>query len=960
MIISLLLAISYIVFVVVINNLDKGSAPTPETPELIEGEGTYLNQLVAYPNIEEEQMTFIEISNKEGKFGVSRPGGVGSFLFHYYVDGQEEKVPYIPPIIAAENVYNYESLYAIEGGDSFGRIYYLTYLCSALGAPYFNERIELPSTDTDEGREKRTALLREYGITQSEITTISFDYCDRDEKGAVIEGSVKGIDILLGAKPLSGTGYYFMIADRPDYVYYTRSEYFSYALMGFDQFIKGRLVAEGLTGESVYGPYLTTDFKTWVGHTYKSESDKVFVNSMAGYEDYDNPTVTVTTDYKTTVDKGLTFTPKEGELVTGYDTKTSMDYTFDLEALKTHPDFERIKSALVGKSVGSYVNDRIVLTLVTELYNSDTKTLDFGDLTELNYTYSISEIESVITDNGEITSGTVDSSVKLVKVRYRYTVGGVTVKHDCHAVIDATDFKDKFVGKAIGEELTEIIELSVTYTKDNTPTSTEKLVVTDVIAIFDEKGAYADKITEDTLFQISYYYVVDGKKYDPDTKWMRISEIRDDSKFALLKTELLGKGKGKYDLTVFDATFHYEYMREFSTYEISQIQYFVANEIVVSFMFENASGRDPFYGETFFKNTLENRNRLYGLNAGSCEAVVKLLGGVGTDSSSAVGYSGQTVAIGLNPDNMEKYGLYAHKIYFRMPRDLYDKTEVDGLPTTDNDLNDYGWGRELGFTLYVSDKQYDKKTGTYFRYVGSYMYDVIAKVKAEDFDFLDYGFVEFWARRSLVMVDIAKLTDLQLEFNMQDLKGKFDFDISFEDVKDANTNGTISKQTVMVTASSDAFDCAFKDMFGTERTDLATLYNHTMGNGTTTYYPGSKTTTLGAAYFNSVYETLQLITYTDTLDESEKDFSAPRVMRLRLKVTGSTFAEHFYTYDFYRIDDRRIMVSFYISDEAGNKIEQYGVVTDFYISTYAFKKLVNNYIHLLNGVAVDESVGYPG
>jgi hypothetical protein len=53
------------------------------------------------------------------------------------------------------------------------------------------------------------------------------------------------------------------------------------------------------------------------------------------------------------------------------------------------------------------------------------------------------------------------------------------------------------------------------------------------------------------------------------------------------------------------------------------------------------------------------------------------------------------------------------------------------------------------------------------------------------------------------------------------------------------------------------------------------------------------------------------------------------------------------------------MVSFYITDENGDKIESYGEVCDFYITTFAFKKLVNNYVYLLNGEVVDESVGYP-
>ena len=76
---------------------------------------------------------------------------------------------------------------------------------------------------------------------------------------------------------------------------------------------------------------------------------------------------------------------------------------------------------------------------------------------------------------------------------------------------------------------------------------------------------------------------------------------------------------------------------------------------------------------------------------------------------------------------------------------------------------------------------------------------------------------------------------------------------------------------------------------------------------------------------------------------------------MHLQVEGK---EYYYTYDFYRIDDRRVMVSLYRSDADGNKIDTLGEVSDFYITTFAFKKLVNQYIGILNGEHVDESVSY--
>lgn len=975
LIISLVLAAACLTTVLVIKKIsenNKGNGQTVEKPELKPGESTYLNQMIAYPWIEEGQILFVELKNKTGNFGLSRyPDDQGSFLFHYYVDGKEGAIPYTPPIVGAEGEFDYEDLYAVETGDGYGMIYYLTYLCSAIGAPYFTERIELPSTDTEEGAARREALLREYGLTKSESSTVSFIYGERDKKtGQIIEGTDEAHVIIIGDKALSGVGYYFMVDGR-DYVYYTKSEYFKYALAGFNEFIKGMLVAEGLEGESVYGPYLTTDFKKWTGTVFKEESDRVFTSDDAGYKNYENPNVVVNGSYYASVDKGLDFVPESGDF-SGYDTEESTSLTFDLEALKAHPDYERIKAALKGKNIGSYDGNEILITLITELFQTEEKKLSFGESESVEYTYNVTKIESVLTDTDEITSGITDSSHKLFKVTYRYTVGGQTVKYDCHGIIDAADLTpadaDKFVGLEIGKDLgAHAFTFTVDYTNDNSLKSTEKYVLTGVTSIFDEYGAVVNTVTEDTYVTITYKRTAGTDAAKTGSAIIRLADISDTDKLAPLKTFLLGKGKGSYNEVIYNETFSYEFMREFVTYEISRIEYFVANEIIVSFRFRNASERDPFYGDTFFENTLTNEYRLYGLNSGSCETAVKLLGGIGKDSNSAVGLSGTTVAIGLTLENMEKYGLFAHRIYFEMPRGIYDASE-DLEGDNSDDMSDFGWISTLGFTLYISDPVYDED-GSRIRYIGSDMYDLVAKVPSADLDFLEYGFIDFWARKNLVMMDITKLQGLKLEFNMQDLSGTYNFDVVFKEayggyvgndyvIREEAFQGSspIEHEIVRVKAAEGSFETEFTKMFGNEWGDISTLYDHTIGGGKTAYYPGTNDT-LGAAYFNSVYETLQLTRYFDYLTEDEQaaGLTAPRIFRMHLRVEGK---EYYYTYDFYRLDDRRIMVRFYRSDADGNKIEHLGEVSDYYVTTFAFKKLVNHYIYLLNGKEVDESVSY--
>jgi hypothetical protein len=978
LIISVLLTAGIITVVAIANYQKKnqtGTSSGGSSLDLKPGESTYLNQRVVYPSIEESEILFLEISNSDGKFGVSRyPDENGSFLFHYYVDGEEQAIPYTPPIVGAEGSFDYTSLYAVETGDGYGKIYYLTYLCVALSAPFFTERIELPSADTPEGKEKRDALLKDYGLTQKDSTMISFQYCEKDPTTKeVVEGSEDVHVIMLGGKALSGTGYYFMVDDR-NYVYYTNSEYFNYAMRGFASFIKGTLVSAGLDQDSVYGPYLTTDFKSWTGTMFEKESDRVFTNDMDGYKKYENPTVIVNGDYKKSIDKGLDYVP-EGEAFSGYEIGEKTDLKFDLEVLRSHPSYTRIKNTFVGKNVGTQA-EKIVLTLLDDVHTADEKLIDFGEADSVTYEYSVSEIEAVLADSGERISGTVGADDTLLKVTYRYTVGGKTVAHDCHAVIDLANLTDsekaKFVGKVVGTPLgADAFTFTVNYTKDEGGSfkSNEKYVLTEILSIFNEKGEIINAVTENAYVNISYRIDIDKNKGTTKTTMVLLSDIKDDSKLAALKNILIGKEKGVCNEVVYNDEYRYEFMREFATYEISEIKYFIANEIIASFAFCNASERDPFYGDTFYKNTLQNEYSLYGLNSGTCESAVKLLGGIGSDSNHALGLSGETVAIGLTLEHMKDYDLYAHKIYFEMPRNIYDATE-DPESANNDAFSDYAWLSTLGFNLYISDATYDEN-GNRIRYIGSDMYDIIAKVPAADFDFVEYSFVEFWARKNMVVMNVEKLDQVKLEFNMEEYQGEYTFDLTFQTAYGAYIDGkyVVSEekidgyspfdyQKVYVKASDDAFDSAFKDMFGTgEWGDLATLYDHTLGDGDLTFYPGSDTT-LGAAYFNSLYESLQFTAYLDELTEEEQTIgkTKPKVLSMQLKVAEKAY---YYKYDFYRIDDRRVMVSLYRTDDNGNKIEQLGEVSDFYISTFAFKKIVNNYLHLLDGKVVDETISYP-
>ena len=951
---------------------DKASGNAgAELPEIFEGEDLYLNQPVAYSKIEEYEILDIIVKNGDGEFGLTRyPNTEGSFIL-YQMDKNGDPDTYLPPIYGAEGKFNYEDLYAVETGDGYGMMFYLTYLCSAIGAPYYTERIPLPSDTT-----ARSNLLKEYGLTSSS-PYVAFEFCNRDASGKVIEGTNQRHIVTIGDKAVSGSGYYFMVDNR-DCVYYTASEYFKYALAGFHEYVKGTLVAPGLNTDPGISAALTPGFKSWAGKQYDKPTDAIFINNSVKYQ---APDVAAIGNTYIPIDMGTSYEPEDLGF-DGYDKTESSNLRFPLETLKTHPNYNRIKAALVGKTVGKYEgSDAILLTLIKELYESGSKLLDFSKTDSISYSYHISKIESVIYDDSEKTSGTVDASDKLLKVTYRYTADGATTGYDCHGIIDLSALSalgidvSAFWGLEIGAHQPTAIDLDITYTKDSASLSSErKFVLSSINFIIDENGSKTDVITDKCKVNISYYYVSGDYKSETTEMNVPLSAIKEGDELMPLKTELIGKGcADNLSKVIYSGVGYYELIRDFATYEITEIKYFTVNELVVSFEYYNSSEWIAYYGETYYKNTLppETGYNLYGLNADSCEQVVKYLSGMGTSSNAtaAVGLSGKTVAVGLNADTIDAYGLYAHRIHIKLPRGI-DVLEDESDKGSSDSTSDYYWDHELGFTLYISAPLF--VDGRRVRYVGSDMYDIVAMVDAANFDFLEFSFVEFWASRNIIMMDIRKMDEMKVEFNMSDLKGKYDFDINFADVYGGYVNGEyrelpeqfdgsvkIERQIVKVTVGDGSFETELKRLAnaaGGNEYSMHALYNHTQGDGNMTYYPNSSDY-MGTAYFNSIYEILMLTRYHAVLPENEKPATvSDPIFRLHIKVDGD---EQYYTYDFHRIDDRRVMVSLYNSDASGNIVDDGIKVSDFYITTFAFKKLVANYVKILNGELIDPTVGYP-
>ena len=932
--------------------LDEREKTEVKLPELIEGEAIHGSTAVAYPAMEEADILRISIENKKNTYTLLRSKEVGNAFVLYYKDKNGEMQVYYPAITDKDSSFDYNDIYAEDATGGYG-IPKLSYLCAALEYSYFNERIPLSANDTE-----RQIQLREYGLLPEDVQTISFDYTVKDAEGK--ETTVTR-NIKIGAKNITGSGYYFMVDDR-DYVYSTSSTYYDYALMSFYSYLGNVLVAAGLPEDNAFEPYLTTDYKQWKNQLYEKGDGELW-----GPEVMADSRVIVFADMLVPLESKDEVRLSDGYVRDGY-----KDMTFELAKSKGKDEYKRLVSALVGSKIGSYYNPadplddsskQIIFTLTT-----DSKAIAFGEAEKKNYTYAITEIESVITDEREyirtadIPEGT---EINLVKVAYILSIDGVQVSATpYHGVLDLQGtlvpaaVADALRAEGVGEIATPI-SFDVEYTKETATARKIEYVITEIMSVYDQSGKATEKIDDDSIVTYHYRLRVDGVMGEEEFSTAINLKTDETESGARLKELLRGQKPAKSLELIADSYTEYcEAMLDFVTYKVAEIKYFVTSELVVSFRFQNNNDRDPFYGESIYENTMENKYGMYGLNSSMCEAVVKVLGGIGDETTVSEGLSGiETVAVGLTPDVMKQYELYAYTVYFELPRGI---TAIDS--GSEDKIDDYAWYETLGFTLYISEEQLD---GT--RFVGSEMYDIVAKVNSEDLVFLKYDFVNFWARKNLILTDIGAMSNLTLELFMEDRKGSYSFDLNHRTLyytsdgkgyftEPESYSSTFDFITVNVTPSGECTPNKFIEYTTAKQKSaetLTNLYKDLVGGGKDVYI---STDTYGTAYFKEVIEMLYNTRYTGVLTEEEQAAAlsgAPMVMRFSVKLDSSAYK---YVYEFYRVSDRRVMVSIYQADSEGNKMGT--PVSDFYLSTYAFKKIVSGFWGLLNAEEIDTDAGY--
>lgn len=954
----ILLIVAYAILSAILPGLSLGSSDRKDPPEILDGEAVYGNMPVIYPYLKKDNITSVTVGSHVDTFSMVKPTGddgkhLDYFVF-YYEDPNGDLAVYMPEISDKDAEFSYSDLYAIELSDGRG-VQKIEYLMAAIGALYFDERILLSDIATEKNEQ-----LNRYGLGREDRETVIIKYLNS-------EGKELEHKLYVGDKLITGVGYYFMLDGR-DYVYTsTASNTLSYALGGFEGFLNSRIVAAELTGDNGAAPYHTNDYRQWTSSYHNTLGDIIPTRvDVIVKADYVQPIYAdITDESDEVIGKG-----------TGYRYSGYKDVTFELSSLSSS-EFERLVAALVGKAVGDLPAEESV-TVVTDMNEA---TLFDPETGKGVYEYTIYAIESVITDKGEITAeGSAVSADSLIKVEYSFALDGVSGSSErCHAVIDlsaesviSSEIKSQLVAGGVGA-LDSPITFTAKYTKDNVKTRKIEYIITDISLIIevndeDQSVKYLDKVTENSIVSYTFKYLLDGVEIGAgDIMTVDLSAAK-EGHYLNVKNALVGKSSGEQSISVKDDVYCQPFM-DFRAYNIKSILGYVKTEQTVGFKFVPEGKRDTFYGESIYMNTLPSDNRYsnYAMNDEACDQVLRILGGITTDSNTSSGAQGlegfETVAIGLSHANMEKYGLYeGDKIFFELPRGLNSYANSE----------DYEWLYRVGFTLYVGERQPD---GT--RYVGSDMYDIVVKIDASIFDFLDFSFPEYWARRNLAMIGVSNIDKVTLDLNMTDVYGKYDFNLNHEtryygsnsyyDDYDKIPEGESTTEYDFITvrvrplgerhsetllsnliAQNSSESNKVKDL------DLAVVYNKAAGispgnNGLMVGYD-----TLGTSSFKDLLRILYSTYYLGVLsaEDQAKATEDNRLMSLSFDV-GSSSA-YSYNYDFYRIDDRRVMVSLYRAD-GETKI---GEVSDFYITTLAFKKLVTNFTNLLNGVELNADRGY--
>ncbi len=778
---------------------------SPMLPDLEAGESYYYlggtpvsNVVLLFPQLSRQDLCEIKVHNTKGEnyFFFQTQSASGSYFALGQCKGSdwewEESDLYYPPILdSITGAFDYTSLY-----DNTSTI---PGMLAAVGAVNISERIKPEGgVATDEwlsnfgmGKQDDPAyfeLVTYYRDSAGNyIYTVSgeenvyvglsthdgkYYYIDTEKEDALGEeytgprsqltpaaNTDEVIRVYVGNPTIDDKGYYIYLEGR-DVVYTTRNTYLPDVVernMGY--YIYPRLVSQP---ESGYASQLTPNLTYWKGNYFGIDSKVAISQSM---------TVTLDAPIIREVDSD------SGEDVK----KENHSFRFDMSALNPNPTWY---STLLGKQVGSAAFDLIVPS--DNLYD--------GKAGE-SVTYTLLGLEGILRDGTYHTEGDITPRVG-DHVLVTYTDGLTDGKGNPIVNTGFVNLGDPegppqlaalIYEMQLGKTYPETGEGSKSYTTvygEDAPASTLKMSFDSILAIVDEQGKEAPKVAYGTTVKLSYNVtettargeevklgnitriltIPKEEHYKDPAAWESIYFYQNAERqmhiMQAIFDAIMGKAAGSLlnssgNSTV-ELSFSYpvECIRDFTLYRGVTVQNAVSYDMELSFGYTN--NNDVYYGSSIYEILGPEEKTLYGLDVDSTTEVIRLFDDLKGE---------ETVAVGLDRGTMEKYGLYAYRLYYELPFNLYT--------ISSGDTTYYYHKNKVGYNLYISEKNKDGS-----RYIASEQYDIVVKVTdGSQYDFLTWQFEKIWVQRSMVMVGYEDLRQFVFDINYEDYQHIWGFDI---------------------------------------------------------------------------------------------------------------------------------------------------------------------------------------
>jgi len=230
----------------------------------------------------------------------------------------------------------------------------------------------------------------------------------------------------------------------------------------------------------------------------------------------------------------------------------------------------------------------------------------------------------------------------------------------------------------------------------------------------------------------------------------------------------------------------------------------------------------------------------------------------------------------------------------------------------------------------------------------------------------------------MMLTDVTDIYEATFELNFDNDFGRYEMEILHKDVywgsdqkrypdknnmpSNVTVQSTFDEIHVSVTPKGECSDNAligYIEAHGYESGSLTTLYKEVADGGKDVYLGYDPHAT---SNFKKLLGVIYSTGYSGIVSEAEQReilASSEMLFRMSYKIGQKPYR---YVYEYYRFDDQRVLVKLYKAsyDESSNTYTQIGgAVSDFYISNFAFRKIVKNFVNLLDVKDIDREVGYP-